>query len=524
MKRIHILFAMFATLLLASCVEDEGNNVLSAINEVEVSGIEETYNKIGFKETLSITADVKGSLSGSDDSQFDYQWYICNAEVLESTHKHTVIGTQKTLEFPVNIASGSYRLYFRATDKATGMKWEKVSSLNVWSPFNRGFYLWGDKEDGTCGMDFVGMITDRDTTVVKDLFRNTAGLKKAKNLIFTGYYSSNSVVDLWAVGENGSYPLEHDPSMENFGILEDESLDKIIFPMIEVTRPFQLANIGPYAYGSSNTNMSRSWRFLVTDGDIYFATSVFTGESYGNPINRYSASSTELYKPSPYVFYKHSTYISAAAFFDETNHRFTAMNTSTYALTHTVTCSDKADPFWFDQTKYDPVRDLVYGENAYGGYSYALMNDANGDYYIYKFSVNRYGAAGLAKQAAYTVDKSVAVGFDQASHYAFFSEQSIILYSVGSQLWAYDYKRNAAKSIAMDGEITYLAMDFHSNNTPTDFIVATYSEADKGTVYKYTIEDNQNDIVIEPHSYQTESYPWKTDLRVAKVEYRNSSL
>ena len=148
-----------------------------------------------------------------------------------------------------------------------------------------------------------------------------------------------------------------------------------------------------------------------------------------------------------------------------------------------------------------------------------------GDYYIYKFKVNRYGPAGISKSLARQVDKAVATDLDKAGHYTFFSMQPVILYAVGADLWAYDYVRNIAKKVAtMEGEITYLAMDAHSSNTPTDFIVATYSESQKGTVYKYTIKDDPNDIVVEPHTYHTESYPWKTNLKVAKVEYRNSSL
>ena len=68
-------------------------------------------------------------------------------------------------------------------------------------------------------------------------------------------------------------------------------------------------------------------------------------------------------------------------------------------------------------------------------------------------------------------------------------------------------------------------MDFASNETPTDFIFATYREAEKGTVYKYTIEDNQNTIEVKPHDdYETESYPWRTKLKVKKIEYRNSPI
>ncbi len=527
MKKIQILCAVLAALGLASCVEDEGCNTLSPINELEISGIEDEYYNVGYKETLEIPVTLKGSLSGSDESRFDYQWYLCNKALSENEHAHTVIGTEKDLSFPLNVPSGNYRLYFRATDKETGMQWEKVSSLNVLSPYVRGFYLWGDKEDGTCGMDFVSMIEGRDTTVMAGVFDNTVGMKKAKNIIFTGFDTSADAVNLWAMSENGAYSLEHSSSLEKFGVLEDVSLDKMVFPTVEVTRPLKLVDIAPHPYGSTNRNMSRSWRVMMTEGDIYFCKSMFTGESYGNPINRYSADSPDLYKPFPYVFYQaNSTYVPGVAFFDETNHRFAIQNLPYYSVTHTVACNDSETPFWLDQNKYNPVRQMVYGENGYDqGYSYALMNDENGDYYIYKFKVNRYGAAGIARQLAREIDKSVATNFDQASHYAFFSMQPVLLYAVGAELWAYNYTTNVAKKVlTMDGEITYLAMDHTSNNKPTDFIVATYSDAQKGTVHKYTIEDNPNDIVVTEHTYLTKSYPWKTDLKVVKVEYRNSSL
>ena len=44
---------------------------------------------------------------------------------------------------------------------------------------------------------------------------------------------------------------------------------------------------------------------------------------------------------------------------------------------------DSETPFFFDQNNYTPVRQIVYGENGYrnAGRSYALMNDADGNYY-----------------------------------------------------------------------------------------------------------------------------------------------
>lgn len=527
MKRKHILWAAFASLLCVACVEDEGSNHMVPINELEVEGIEENYTKVGYQEKLEIEVTLKGSLSGADENAFDFQWFLCNRGTDESSHRHQVIATTKDLVFPLEVPSGYYSLYFRATDKATGMQWEKYTQLQVTSAFVRGFYLWGDKEDGSCGMDFISMIENKDTTVIEDIFTNPTGMKHAKNLVFTGN-RSDVLTSLWAFSEGEFHSVEHQSALREFGILPDERIDKIIYPTIEVNNPtYDLVDIYPHAYGKLNTCTSSNWRVLMTEGDIFCCTNMVGGEGYANPMNRYSTNSKELYQPAPYVFHQNAGYLSSAAYYDMTNHCFTVHNAATYALSHTVKCADTSGtPFYFDQTKYDPVRDLVYGENADAN-SYALMKDANGGYFIYKFAVQRYGANGVKKVSAATIDKKVATDFDKATHYTFFAKQPVILYAVGTHLYAYNYNLNLLKEVENPdgGEITYLAMDFASNETPTDFIFATYREAEKGTVYKYTIEDNQNTIEVKPHDdYETDSYPWRTKLKVKKIEYRNSPI
>lgn len=76
---------------------------------------------------------------------------------------------------------------------------------------------------------------------------------------------------------------------------------------------------------------------------------------------------------------------------------------------------------------------------------------------------------------------------------------------------------------SFDGEITYMATDFHSAGNTDDIVVATWSPSEKGTVYKFEIEDSPNDLKLNDKHYETQSYPWKTNLKVVKVEYRNCS-
>lgn len=517
-----LLLAM--SLSLSSCVEDEGCNTMAPINEVEISGIEEEYYIVG-SETLRIPVTLTGKLSGSNSDQFNYEWLLCNQAISESEHKHELISEQKDLEYSIDLAPGSYRLIFQAIDKETGMKWEEQSQVTVLSQFVRGFYLFGDKSDGTCGLDFVSMIEGNDTLVVRDILHNTVGMKGAQNLVFTGQYMSEHVRNLWAVTESGSYALEYSASQKDFNVLEGISANNMCFPTIPVTKPMKVIDICPHAFGSTNLNMSRSWRILMTENEIFFSGSMISApEAYGNPYNRLSSGTSVLFKPAPYVFYQGSNYISTAAFYDLTNHRFVRLNSSYFGATNCATYTDSESPFWIDQTNYSPVRDLVYGENGYGnnGYSYALMKDEDGQYYVYEFKIYHYVASGFLKRRASSIDLAVATNFDVATHYAFFSMQPILLYAAGTQLWGYDYVRNASVMLKDFGsEITYLAMDYASNNKPTDVIVATYSEAEKGVVRKFSLADDPNEITLTEHEYQTASYPWKSDLKIVKAEYRN---
>ena len=522
MLKKYAFLAMVVGMTMASCVEDEGNNIISEINEIEISGLEESYSCVSGEETLIITPEIKGSLSGADESNLEYEWFLCNT-ALDKEHVHEVIGRERSLNYPVTAAPSSYVLYFSVKDKTTGMKWETSVDFNIISPFVRGFYLFGDKEDGCVGLDFVSMMEGRDTLVVKDILNNDKDLKGAENIFFSGKYTSTSS-RLWAFTESGDYRMECSAAQTQFNLLPELSdLDKLFFPTIAVTKPYNLVDVHPYAYGSGNTDNTRSYRLMLTENEIFFA-SMLSGEAFGNPVNRYSSSATELYKPSKYVFYKHSQSISAYVFYDEENHCFTRMNGATYSFTHTPKLTNDGTPFYWDQTQYEAVRDLVYGQNGVGNAarSYALMKDTNGDYFVYLFTVNNYSASGTVANAERSIDLSVATDFSEADHYAFYSMQQILLYAAGTKLYAYDYSpgRNECKLIKDFGaEITHLAMDFNSNNDNNHFIVATYDDAEKGVVYGYTIEDDQNAINVTP----VEDEEWHTDLKVVKVEYRNCS-
>ena len=211
-KKIYLFLPIIAAIFsFPSCVNDEGNDVMAPINEIEISGIEEEYNVVTQQETLTITPEISGTISKADESDLEYEWFLCNDGITD--HHHEIISTERNLSYPVVAPPSNYTLYFSVKDKVTGLKWEQACALNIISPFVRGFYLFGDKEDETVGLDFVSMINGRDNTVIPNILNNDLELRGAENIVFTGYYSIYPESNiLWIITKSGSYKVENSAS------------------------------------------------------------------------------------------------------------------------------------------------------------------------------------------------------------------------------------------------------------------------------------------------------------------------
>lgn len=515
-----------ALCLFTSCVEDETHDADTEINVVNIENIEDSYTALSNIDRVVIEPKVTGSLYGEDESNYRYVWTV-NVSKTVGEVENKVISTEKNLDYFVTDEPGSYTFTFRVYDKTNGMEYEKSTVIRSSTPFVRGYYLYGAKPDGTVGMDFVSFVGN-DTTIVRDVFKNDRNLKNPKDLIFMGYYYNDFLVNLWATTEDGYAELESSPQIASIGCLDTE-IDKMCYPTLEsVKRPMKFVDMYPHAAQNTTNSLNSRTRVLVTENEL-FSNIFYSGpEMYGNPFNRYSTAGEDaerLFKPAPYVFYVPSAgaSISSFVFFDMTNHCFCGtfgVVSAQSTCVHFDPSSDVAPEgsFYWNQDKYSPVRDLVYGYNSMNKRSYALMNDSNGKYYVYQFQVGGR-ASSCQKIGGYTIDMDKATDLAKASHYAFFSAQPYLLYSVGSKLYVLNYAGNKCEMVKDFGdEITYLAMDISSANKYTDFRVCTYSETNKGNVYKYQIEDDVNAIKVAATDEQ-----WKTDLRVVKFEYRNSS-
>ena len=140
MKFKYYILSLSACLGLVSCVKDEGSLVGVPVNEITISGLESSYAVVVGQTVLDIQPDVRGSLAGTDDSKYEYKWYVCETDVVGENHVHTYLTNTKNLNQTIDgLAPGSYKLYFTICDKSTDVEWQASASLSVETELMRGF-------------------------------------------------------------------------------------------------------------------------------------------------------------------------------------------------------------------------------------------------------------------------------------------------------------------------------------------------------------------------------------------------
>ena len=537
--KYYLLAACGSLLSLAACVEDKGSYDEIPINQVTAEGLQESYSVMAGVTELNIVPTITGTILGNDDSQYQYTWYACDGS---DAHNHTVLGNEKELHTVIDLAPANYKLYLIINDTSTGQEWIISNmTLNVNTPLSRGFYVFGDKEDGTVGMDFLSMPyadapqiddTADDTIMVRDIFTNQRGLRGAQDLIYTGNNTlSSAVINLWAVTEDGSYKIENSiQESSTFDVDETYDNNVLFHTTYDIQRPVKVLDQYPHqTVGGTAAQVTN--RGYVTEEGVY-AGAVQGYESFGNPFNRYNLNESEsffrCYK-NPF-YYANSYSVSLVVLYDMDNNRFvnTVGATGAVSAFSPVMCATIAETsatrFPWDQNQVR--RTIVYGENTPYYYSYALMKDMDNDenFYIYGMYVRS-----RAPQQYYYFDftTSQATELNQASQYAILGEYPILLYAVGNKLYMFNYDERSTATLLkeFDGEITYLGTEWISSGEGGNIAVCTYNpsaEPDmRGTIYKYNIGQS---LTLDPIQidFNRSEFVYHTPLKVKKLEFRNS--
>lgn len=518
----------FLTLgLLASCVEDEGNYNYKHLNEVDIQDIEESYAPLAYMDNVTISPVLSGSLAGTDLSSYEYEWHIC----LDGHTNHMVISTEKDLDWPANIAPGTYTLYFVVKDRTTGLETQKSTNLIVGSPYLRGFMVLGDDmETGNVRLDMLCMPVGRDTAYAKSIVENPVGLVGAKQIIFSGTGSVKEGDEfLWLLSEHSSYMMSYGDTISFGSELNEAGLLEIETPH---KTPMRIHEVFPRQGGyspqtGSSFNRARTYKGMILDDMVVFCPN----GNWGGAINRYSPTSNEYFTPYPKAFLHMSKSYNddiVNTLIYDVDHQCFARITNRYPTYLEKIVNTSYVNEWDIEIGNDN-RTLVYAENGFNVLNtntpstpvYMILKDNDADNYYIVFFGGYYSNLRFMymigqKSPLYKVDPAGAPDFGKASHYMFSSNRQVLLYSVGSRLYQYDYTRGTSISMDFDGEITDIEPEYASQASLKDYFVATYNEATgKGMIYKMEVPPTANAGFSFLQGQQ-----WETDLRVKDIEWK----
>lgn len=521
MKRSFIIILTATITFLSACYKDKGNYDYNDINDVQISGLAASYTYV-LGTTLHLEPKIQNKTN--DTSAVNCYWILTKGE---STIIDT-IGRSAVLDARVNVKADDYMLWLRVIDKTSGVAYKASTKVTVSNLLSIGLLLIGTDDNGNAEAEMIAMV--KDTVVYHNMLSKSGlpTLHDPMSFAMVGGRDTNvNLVRLWVLTKSGSYYLDRntmagstDRKFANICITNEINRDAIT-PIVVMPQVKDRA-------GNAGSTTAAAWcrAAITTDGDIFATHSVLNGgDYYGNPINRLTSNYSKRIKAANYFWYPIINYGLSSTFtwFDTENQRFLLY--SSFAYDYSVTMTDGAtDIFAWNLASQN--RSLVYGENtrntdnnSTNGNSFAIVKDNTGQHYIYKFYAN--GTAPV-KRDLYTVS-SIATDFDKANFYAFSSKRTVIFYSVGNKLYAYDYNKGLEKSYQFPelstDEITMLKFDTQIDGTTNALYVATYNATTKGRLRRYIVGSNPNYVDITP----VDRSDWDGMIKIKDMNWRGTN-
>lgn len=507
----YIIALLFALTLVSSCSKDLGNYEYKDINELNIAGVTAEYTSRTGIDTLRIKPVIKASMDEADTARYKYLWILQIGANLRDT-----IGRKLNLNYPVRLKPAAYNLYYRVLDTKTGVTWKADTKVTVTTAFSRGLLIMGEDEQGNAEAEMLSML--KDTIHVRHIL-SQSGLPVLRDPVsFVHTAGSEDYIKLWAFTKSGSYYLDR----ATLTATTSNNFAKMLY-MSETINPetLQPVAIAPQVRTAAGALGSSLYRAMITKGGEVFAglPLLSGGDYFNNPVNRVATAQDVRIPAAPYLLYPIGS-MSTFMWYDTKNQRF--LNYTSIGLaTSSVVLTDTPDGLF--PWNQPAGRTLLYAENtrnsdggSTNGNSFAIMKNTDNTCLIYKFYAN--GSA-PAKRAAYAV-KSMATDFDKAKCYAFSSNRTVVFYTVGNKLYAYDYNPNNEKIYEFpelgNDEVSMIKFDTQIDYLTNSLYVGTYNSATKGTLRRYLVGTNPNvvELLLQPKS------TWSNMVKIKDINWR----
>ena len=117
MKKIYLLLC-FVACLLASCLEDKGNDLYIELNDVTIGKIRDTT--VEQFTRLKIEPEITTRSGEFKAEDYTYLWYMYTTYGMSSLTSADTLSLEKNLDTEITCIPGDYSLVFKVMDKETG--------------------------------------------------------------------------------------------------------------------------------------------------------------------------------------------------------------------------------------------------------------------------------------------------------------------------------------------------------------------------------------------------------------------
>ncbi|BAV05003.1 PKD-like family lipoprotein [Filimonas lacunae] len=426
-----------------SCRKDLGNYSYSEVDTLHIGGLASAITiSIGGNPAQFPTFSSSLGLLDTAASQFSYQWIAYNGFATTAEERRIILDTTRNLDRNITLKVGSYDLYYKVTQKSTGVAWIKNIKLTVeGSLVKYGWFVLSQVGDST----------------QLDYFQDSSG---AWNTYPKHYSRVNQLIGDVA-GQYSYLRLPGKPlSLTSYNNRDYVNTTAKVYEYINTSEGTQKLNItdgftwnsqkyvfrnecvlptpprAEYIYPSS-----ASQSMAIYNHDVY--TYSYTGGVYYNtPVNKLSTGSTFPVSNYMAVTYNSSAFYSI--FFDTLNRRFVRFGGS-YSSKNCTKISYPSGAFDPDQVQ----KDLVWmgWTTAYSGQAVAILKDtAASNYYLARLTFTN---TGTVTPLSLTDVTTILTGIDKADHFAIDQQYGYLFYTSGGNLYEYDMDNNVVK-VAMN--------------------------------------------------------------------------
>ena len=405
--------------------------------KITVTGLQPVYQVTSGTDVLSIDPTVSSNKAGD----LKYVWSIY--ETNYTTVMDTLARTKK-LEYQVNRKAKNYNLVLRVTNTKTGYAQYFKSTLQVGTPYTRGWYV--PKDDGSqTDMDFfktvTGSVVPDNSNKIEDVYSLMNGKKlDGKAMMTTFFMSYNSTIDgVSAYRRTLGLVSERDVAMMELSSLQTVRDYNTIFQVPPTTHDMGMIGMD----GASSY-------FLINDGQLYALRAYTSQGMFGG---RKVLTSTD----KPYHLSKYFTtpLPNSTYFYDDLNGAFYASTGQTTFLNPVninvavmLTGPPPSPPSSATANKKMVFMGTKVDVTSGGGQQcgYAIFRDKTTSAKT-MFQVTSQGPTGVGLMGGVTINATDKL-YNATNYGLLIGDENMLYFSVGKEVWS----RNLSVPVAAASE------------------------------------------------------------------------